>query len=214
MNFQRLELGAYCANGYVFSVGNGRAIVVDPGAEAPRIVEALKRNNGSLSAILLTHGHADHISAIADLLAAFPEATIYLSPLDASWCFTDANDFPPYVVPKTVPATCRGISDGDVLDFPDVSVTVLSTPGHSPGSVCFLVREKTSGEEVLFSGDTLFRMSIGRTDFEGGDNAAMANSLRRLATLDSALRVFPGHGPSTTIGAETKTNPYLLEVLS
>lgn len=214
MNLQRLELGAYCANGYVFPVGNGQAVVVDPGAEAPRILEILKKNGWSLAAVFLTHGHADHISALSDLLVAFPAADVFLSPLDVSWCFTDINDFPPYVVPKTVPATYRGILDAEALDFPEVSVTVLSTPGHSPGSVCFLVREKSSGEEVLFSGDTLFRMSIGRTDFEGGDNAAMARSLLRLAALSPSLRVFPGHGPSTTIATETKTNPYLLEVLS
>lgn len=214
MNVQRFEIGAYCANGYLFPVGNGQAVIVDPGAEAPRLLDTLRNNGWCLTGVFLTHGHADHISALADLLVVFPAADVFLSPLDVSWCFTDSNDFPPYVVPKTVPSTYRGILDAEVLDFPEVSVTVLATPGHSPGSVCFLVHEKSSGDEVLFTGDTLFRMSIGRTDFEGGDNAAMARSLRRLASLSPDLRVFPGHGPSTSIEAELKTNPYVLEILS
>lgn len=209
MDIQCIVTGAYQENAYLVGVGGGSAVVVDPGADAPRILAALRAAGASLAAVLLTHGHLDHLSALPELLAAAP-APVRIAAADAAWCFTERNSLFPYEPVLATPRTLAAdLADGAELRFGDAVFRVLATPGHSPGSVCFLLDGAPGKPAALFAGDTLFAGSIGRTDFEGGDDAAMAASLRRLAALPPETRVLPGHGPATTIGRERAANPYL-----
>ncbi len=208
MQIHTLEVGAFMANCHLVWEDPAATLVVDPGAEAARIAEALRARQLRPVAVLLTHGHADHISALTGLLAAWP-CPAYLSPLDAAWCFTEANAFPPYNPPRKAPDSLRPADEASSLEASGLSVETLPTPGHSPGSVCYWVRSAPDPEGALFTGDTLFAGSIGRTDFEGGDVRAMGESLRRLAGLPETLAVYAGHGPATTIGHEKAYNPFL-----
>lgn len=209
MDIRRIETGAYRENAYLVGVGDGKAVVVDPGADAPVLLGALREAGSSLAAVLLTHGHLDHISALPALLAAAP-APVRVAAADAAWCFSERNSLYPYEPVLAPPASLAAdLADGVELRFGEAVFRVLATPGHSPGSVCFLLEGAPGDPAALFAGDTLFAGSIGRTDFEGGNDAAMAASLRRLAELPPETRVLPGHGPATTIALERRRNPYL-----
>ena len=213
MKIRPLPLGPYETNCYLVDCGDGIGVIVDPGDECERIVSVLNELRLTPAAILLTHGHLDHISAVPDLLTVYPNLPVRISNADLEWCFSGKNRLPGYREVLQKPATAESIADGDVLSFGSVRMQVLATPGHSPGSVCFLAQDTAdSGDdrpEVLFSGDTLFAGSIGRVDFYGGDERAMGNSLRRLAALSPATVVLPGHGCDSTLRRECRTNPYL-----
>ena len=210
MNVQRMVTGAYRENAYFVDAGGGSAVLIDPGEEGARLLAAVRKAGCRLEAVFLTHGHLDHVAALPDLLADAPDVPVHAAPEDAAWCFTERNALPPYRTLAAPPASLRtDLVEGARFAFGDVAFRVLATPGHSPGGVCLLAEEAAGEPPILFSGDTLFAGSIGRTDFEGSDERAMAASLRRLAALDPALRVLPGHGPATTIGRELATNPWL-----
>ena len=203
-----LSVGAYDANCHLVWDDDGSAFVVDPGAEAARIAEALHARGLRLAAVLLTHGHADHVSALADLVAAVP-APWHLHAADAAWAFSALNEFPPYRVPHEAPPGFVAADEGSVVEAGTLRATALHTPGHTPGGLCWRVADTRTGAELLLTGDTLFAGSIGRTDFPGGDWAAMGRSLRRLRTLPPTLRVLAGHGPDTDIATEIRHNPFL-----
>ena len=214
MDIQRIVTGAYQENAYLVFDGAGKAAAVDPGEDAPRILAALRDAGAELAAVLLSHGHLDHIAALPALLAAAP-APVHVAAADADWCFTERNRLEPYAPVLSPPANlAEDLSEGTEVRAGGLVFRVLATPGHSPGSVCFLLGSTPGIPSVLFAGDTLFAGSIGRTDFEGGDDAAMAASLRRLASLPPETRVLPGHGPATTIARELRVNPYLLSAVS
>lgn len=216
LDFQvkRIENGAFRENAWLaFCGGGGEAVVVDPGDEAPRIVEAARAAGADIREILLTHGHVDHLSALPGVLRAFPRAVVRIAPADAAWCFTQAGEMPPYSVPPPpAPEALRPVAEGDGFPVGPVRFRVLATPGHSPGGVCYLALDAGDPEAApltLFSGDTLFAGTIGRTDFPGSDPEAMGRSLARLASLPPSTRVYPGHGPATTLSRELATNPWL-----
>lgn len=214
MDIQRIVTGAYQENAYLVFDGAGKAAVVDPGEDAPQILAALRDAGAKLAAVLLSHGHLDHIAALPALLAAAP-APVYVAAADAVWCFTERNRLEPYAPVLSPPANLvEDLADGAEVRAGELVFRVLATPGHSPGSVCFLLEGAPGAPAVLFAGDTLFAGSIGRTDFEGGDDAAMAASLRRLAALPPETCVLPGHGPATTMARELRINPYLLSTAS
>jgi len=214
MDIQRIVTGAYQENAYLVFDGAGKAAAVDPGEDAPRILAALRDAGADLSAVLLTHGHLDHIAALPALLAAAP-APVHVAAADADWCFTERNRLEPYAPVLSPPANlAEDLSEGAEVRAGGLVFQILATPGHSPGSVCLLLGDPSGAPAVLFAGDTLFAGSIGRTDFEGGDDEAMAASLRRLAALPPQTRVLPGHGPATTIARELRVNPYLLSAVS
>ena len=199
MDIHCIVTGAYQENAYLVFDGAGKAAVVDPGEDAARILAVLRDAGAELAAVLLTHGHLDHIAALPAMLSAFPAAPVRAAAADAAWCFTARNSFLPYEPVLAPPATLvADLAEGSEVRAGNLVFRVLATPGHSPGGVCFLLEGSSGGPAALFSGDTLFAGSIGRTDFEGGDDAAMAASLRRLAALPPETRVLPGHGPSTT----------------
>ena len=206
IEIESLEVGPFSSNCHLLCpAGSSRALVIDPGDDADRILDVLRRRGWSVEAYLLTHGHMDHVSALADLASVF-SAPVALHPLVAAWAFTTANTMPPYYPdpPRSVPIT-RDWADGQHWTDLGLSYEVWHTPGHSRGSVSLIFRKA----RLLFPGDVLFAGAIGRPDLPGGDACFLAASLKRLLTLPDEMRVFPGHGGSTTIGRERRHNPYL-----
>ncbi|MBE6764127.1 MAG: MBL fold metallo-hydrolase [Ruminococcaceae bacterium] len=201
MNILTIPVGELSTNCYLVSDANGTAVAIDPGADAAAIRRALEEHSLQLRGILLTHAHFDHIGAVAALANTIP---VFCHTLDAPALRDGRLNLSAFFgCPVAAVADAVCIEDGDELSFGEMTFTVLHTPGHTVGSVCF-----QSGD-VLFAGDTLFCESIGRTDFPGGDLQAMRASLRRLASLDSHTRVYPGHGEPTTVSHECRCNPYM-----
>ena len=200
-----LPVGLYEANCVVVWEDPAGAWVFDPGADCGRIVESLKKEGLAVGAVVLTHAHFDHISAVNEVLAAYPGVPVYLHRGDEGMAFSPLNQMPPY--PRTQrPATLdTSKGDGDTITCGGLSARVIHTPGHTPGSWCL----HFGADKVLVAGDTLFNGSIGRTDFPGGSMSEMEVSLGILKALPDDTRLICGHGPGSTIGAEKRSNPYL-----
>ncbi len=202
MTIRTLSVGALATNCYIVIEG-GTAAVIDPGDNAAAITKAIAESGAVLGAVLLTHAHFDHMGALAELTAN-GDIPVYLHTLEQPALHDGTRNLSALFGAPLSPVTAavRPLSDGDTVAVGPLSFTVVHTPGHTPGSVCYL------SEDVLFSGDTLFAQSIGRTDFPGGDLSAMRASLTRIMTL-SATRVLPGHGEETTLAFEQRYNPYI-----
>ena len=191
MNIQKLTLGLYQPNTYLLP-NDTQAVGFDPGYEADTILDALEGKE--LKAILLTHGHFDHVGAVKELVAETGCAV---------WIHAAEATMPPMVTAGPLYFT-HTYDEGDTVSpIAGLELTVLHTPGHTPGSVCLLM-----GRE-MFSGDTLFACSFGRTDLPGGDPRKMMESLNRLASMQADYQVHPGHGGATTLAREKRYNPYL-----
>jgi len=197
MKLDKLPIGLYDENVYVLH-DNGHVLVVDPGACAKKILSCISKDE-VLDGIILTHGHEDHTAACDDLCDLM-DCPVYMH--EADYVLIDPNGSRHYGYDAPVYHEITWLSEGkmDIGSFP---VTVYHTPGHTSGSVCVKYRN------LLFSGDTLFASSIGRTDLFSGSEEEMISSLKFLMTLPKDLRVLPGHGPETTIGNEIMKNPYL-----
>jgi len=184
---------------------NGSVLVVDPGDNADEILGHLASDKLTVAAYLITHGHVDHVNGLAAMFEQCP-APVAMHPLDARWAFTDVAALPPYYSAPRAPSRIeRMLADGQTWTDLDLTYHIIETPGHSPGGVAFHFPE----EKMVFSGDNLFRGSIGRSDLPGADPGTLAQSLKKLLTLPDDTRVFCGHGPDTTIGRERKSNPFL-----
>ena len=206
MQIKSLVLGPIRTNCYfVYDEETRKCLLIDPADDAQRIITLLERENLRPAAILLTHGHFDHIGAVNELVNKFRipviagenEADLIADPVlnEAAAVKSDVT-----VVPD------RLAKDGDVIDPGFCRFTVIYTPGHTKGSVCYYSEE----EGVLFSGDTLFFESVGRTDLHTGNGDALIRSIKdRLFKLPGNTRVYPGHGPKTSIEYEIRNNPYL-----
>ena len=193
MNVKKLALGAYQTNCYLLFEGD-KAVVIDPGYEADTILRALETLGMSLEAILLTHGHFDHVGAVKELVSE-TDCAVYIHSAELN--------LPPMITAGQLYYT-HTYAEGDTISpVSGMELTVLHTPGHTPGSVCLIWKDQ------MFSGDTLFQGSCGRVDLPGGDPRVMMESLRRLASLEAEYHVHPGHGSSTTLSAEKRYNPYL-----
>jgi hydroxyacylglutathione hydrolase len=205
--------GSFAANCYLVATEPGaECLIIDPGEDAePGIAEIVAQHRLKPVAVLLTHGHIDHVWSVAPVCGA-QGIPAYLHPADRALLSDPARGLSlrPGVelfggLTFSEPDDVRELTDGAVLSLAGLEVTVDHAPGHTPGSVAF-----RSGTSVMFSGDLLFAGSIGRTDLPGGDPAAMMDSLARVClTLPDETAVLPGHGPQTTIGAERAGNQYL-----
>lgn len=175
------------------------AAIIDPGDTVPEIKELVKKDNLDVRAIFLTHGHYDHVGGVAALRKRYKDIPVYLHPEDAG---KDTELMPTRALD---PVTLW--RDGDVVMVGELQVEVLHTPGHSAGSVTLRC------QDVLFTGDTLFTQSVGRTDFPGGSQEALMASLKRLGELEGDYQVLPGHDTFTSLDQERQGNPYLKQAL-
>ncbi len=208
MRIETIIVGEFQVNCFVLVGEANEAIIIDPGKDADRIAAFIKENGLSVAAYLLTHGHVDHVSAVADMHDEYP-APIALHGDDLEWAFTDSNDCLPFYKPPRAPSeVSRVLTDGQELTDAGLNYKVISTPGHSPGSVCFHFTD----HDILITGDTLFAGSVGRTDLPGGDSRVLAASLKKLAAMPENLKVLPGHGPESDIATEQRTNYYMQSV--
>ena len=205
MTIDRLILGNLQTNCYILSdEATGECVVFDPAAEADRIISAIKKHNLKVKYIVLTHVHIDHILAL-DELKSETGAQVVANSLEAELL----NDIHGTLADlfSALPPNSRvdiTVSDGDTLAFGQSELKFIHTPGHTVGGMCILC------DDLLVSGDTLFASSVGRTDFPGGNHGQLIESINsKLMKLDDSVKVFPGHGPSTTIGAERESNPFL-----
>lgn len=198
-----MMVGPLAANCYLLKCdGDGGAAVIDPGDEADRIAHVLRADGLTPKAILLTHGHIDHANAAAALKVRFG-CPVYIHGGDREMVERGESPVLWGLVRNHCPVD-HEVSDGDEVSLGDVRISVLHAPGHTAGSVCYGI-----GSD-LFTGDVLFRGSIGRTDLPGGSDSEMIETLKnRICVLDGSTRVYPGHGPETTIEHEKKFNPFL-----
>jgi hydroxyacylglutathione hydrolase len=212
MIFESFPVGPLQCNCVVLGDERSRdAVVIDPGDEAAAIEEVLDQHRLDLKHIVHTHAHIDHILA-ADHLRRTRGAGVGLHEADEFlWRGVQMQaSFLGMKVSAAGPVD-RHLREGDVIPFGDHRLTVLETPGHTPGSVCFLLDEPSS--HVLFSGDTLFQRGIGRTDLWGGSYPAILRSIHdRIFTLEEDTLVHPGHGAGTTVREEKKSNPFLGDI--
>jgi len=185
---RKLVVGPYQSNCYILGdKETGEGLVIDPGDEVFRIVKEITNLGLTIRYILITHGHVDHVSGAREL-KRITRAPVWIHPLDAA-----GLSFPPD----------GALAEGQEIALGGFTISVIHTPGHSPGGVCF----HTAG--AVFTGDTLFAGSIGRTDFPGGSHEQLIrNVVEKIFPLGDDLRVYPGHGPHSTIGTERRTNPF------
>ncbi|MBQ4600337.1 MAG: MBL fold metallo-hydrolase [Oscillospiraceae bacterium] len=201
-NIETLTLGSYQTNCYlVWEAGADRCAVIDPGYDPEAILGKVRSLGLTVDAVLLTHGHFDHVGAVEAIVNA-TGCPLWMSQSDYTQFKTPINDFF-YPIHDCDFAEVSFCEDGEQIRAGNLTFIVLETPGHTPGSVCYLCGD------ALFSGDTLFAGSCGRTDLPGGDQRAIRRSLRRLADLPGDFKVYPGHADATTLETERRSNPYL-----
>jgi glyoxylase-like metal-dependent hydrolase (beta-lactamase superfamily II) len=196
LSIKTIVAGPLETNTYLISSG-GQGLVIDPGYGAAELVRARAESNEcEIVAIVSTHGHWDHVADDAQLIRD-TGAPLYVHEYDAEMVRSPSTSLSlPFTLEPANPT--KLLRDGDVVNLDDWGFKVIHTPGHTPGSVCLLFES----EGIVVTGDTLFQGTYGRFDFPGGDEEALYDSLRILGELDGEYSVYPGHGPTTTIGAE------------
>ena len=205
MIIETLEVGPFGSNCYVVgSESNKEGIIIDPGAEADKILKTVRDLGLKIKLIALTHSHIDHIGALIEVKEV-TNAEVAIHTDDAEALQTSSPLSAMFNLPLEVPPPPeRLLQGGDSLDIGDLQLLVLHTPGHSPGGICLL------GEGVVFSGDTLFNFGIGRFDLPGSSGRQLMDSIyTKLMVLPDNTVVYPGHGPKSTIGIERQGNPFL-----
>ncbi len=199
------ETNCYCLRS---DENSQECLLIDTGLDETEIVNIFDENQITPLAVVFTHGHIDHIAGINALREKFPDIKVYIHSLDAisledpmsNLSFMTGGSF------KAKPAE-NIVEEGDFIEHAGIKLQVLHTPGHTPGGISLYSKE----ERVVFSGDALFADSVGRTDFPGGNTIQLIEGIKeKLLTLPEETKVFPGHGPSTTISREKKYNQYLM----
>lgn len=185
---RKLVVGPYQTNCYILGCKEtNQGLVIDPGDEVLRIVKEISRSGLEIKSIAITHGHIDHVGGVSEL-KRITKAPVLIHRLDAGALGTKPDGF---------------LEEGQSLQIGNYSISVIHTPGHSPGGVCLYA------PGAVFTGDTLFAGSVGRTDFPGGSHELLVQGVRqKIFPLGDSLRAYPGHGPESTIGRERMTNPF------
>ncbi|NLK08036.1 MAG: MBL fold metallo-hydrolase [Firmicutes bacterium] len=205
MEILGLAVGPTGANCYIIT-HNGSGIIIDPGAEGERILQILDERKLKIEAVINTHGHFDHIGANADIKKA-TDAPLYIHETDAPMLPDPNNNLAVWagVTDISSPPADKLLQGGEVLPFAGLEATILHTPGHTPGCICIKIGD------ALFSGDTLFAGSVGRTDLPGSSETALYKSINEvILPLPKHTAIYPGHGPASTLGRERRENPFLL----
>ena len=200
MKIYTTQVGPILTNCYLLcDEAAGPCALIDPGDEAGALEEMIAASGCALEMILLTHGHFDHCSAVREILSAHPDVPVYIHPSDV----VPAGVYNDLKFARLDDHNQRFYGEGDTLTLGGLNISVLATPGHSSGSVCLIV------ENVIFSGDTLFRGTCGRSDFPDGSEEDILHSLARLARLEGSYHVCPGHESQTELDYERRVNPYV-----
>lgn len=205
MKIIRIPAGIYAANCYiVFDESTKNGIVVDPGGDVDDILASINENNIEIKHIILTHGHGDHIGGVIGLKDALG-ASVMIHELDKDMLIDGTKNLSTVMAMGSIEIEPdRLLKDGDVLKVGDLNIEIIHTPGHTFGGVCIKI------EDNLITGDTLFAGSIGRTDLLGGDYNTIIKSIKdKLMIYPDDTKVYPGHGPSSTIGKEKVSNPFV-----
>lgn len=208
MNLEVLHVGPLGTNCYIVWDEDKCCAVVDCGGEGQKVAQFLKEKGLTPSHLLLTHGHGDHIGGVERFLDCYPQVKVVLGREDlelvsdrvksmAETCGCEESVFEPDIFPE----------EGDVIPVGKMAFRVMKTPGHTPGGLTYVK------DNLLFTGDTLFQGSMGRTDLYGGDEAAMMASLRRFGDFEGYNIVLPGHGPASNLEDELRSNPFLRQAL-
>lgn len=202
MKVKTLSVGTIQANCYiVYDENTKETVVIDPGDESDLILKVIAHENLDIKYILLTHGHYDHIDAVDDIRAV-TKASVMIH-VDDHEMLTDTKK---NMGSRSIKPADVLLRNGDIINFGAYQLQVIYTPGHTKGSCCYY----ELNEKICFSGDTLFKGTVGRTDLYGGDYSAILESVRkRLSIVDDDTVVYPGHGPETTMAYERKVNPYV-----
>lgn len=210
MIIKQLILGDYQTNSYVLRKDSSStaAVIIDTGLDSAPLLSFLDENDIIPAALILTHGHIDHIKGCSDLRSKYPDIEVYIHNEDAQMLTESEKNLSqmagePFVTSKHD----HLLNDSDTIDIVGISLKVFHAPGHTQGGICLY----SAKDNILFSGDTLFADSVGRTDLPGGSMKKLIEGIKtKLFTLPAETLVYPGHGPSTTIGQEKTYNQYLI----
>lgn len=208
MKIMYMVLGPFMTNTYIlYDEGTMEGIVVDPSFSPEQYIRVLQEKKIRLSSIFLTHAHVDHMAGMNALRKAFPEAQMYMDKRDQGGLRNaDMNLSAMFPSPTLVADADRWVRDGDIIHACGTSFQVIDTAGHTPGGISFYAPK----EGIVFTGDSLFQGSVGRTDFPGGDFKELIGNIRKnLFVLPDSTVVLSGHGDKTTIGEEKRNNPFL-----
>ncbi len=208
MLIKSIVVGMLQVNCYIVAEESSKkALVIDPGDEPDRILDAIKGYGLKVEYIICTHGHFDHVGAVNDVKDSTGAQVILHK--DEFAMYNGARDMAAFWGYEIAPLPEPDIltREGNIIKIGDLGFEVLHTPGHSPGGICLY------GHDIVITGDTLFAGSVGRADFTGGDIGKLKKSFQRLMTLPEKIKALPGHGPQTTIGREKKENMFSEEFL-
>ena len=205
MYIKALYLGTCMTNCYIVSGDNKNCVIIDPASDGNIITSEIEKLSFTPSAILLTHGHFDHIYALPELCKKYPNIKVYIHKDEVQYLRnTSLNLSPMFGENFVYTGNVNTVNDGDTINEASITFSVMHTPGHTLGSCCYITVNS------VFSGDTLFASTIGRTDFPMGDFEAILKSLDKIKKLDGDYNIYPGHNAATTLERERKTNPYLI----
>lgn len=197
-------VGPMEANCYIlYNPDKKEGLIIDPGAEGARLIKFIEQEKICINYIINTHGHPDHIGANRQI-KEYTNAPILIHQYDAPM-LTRSGSVLSLIFPleSSSPAADTFIKDGDLIECAGMKLKVLHTPGHTPGGISLLI------DDSIFTGDTLFSGSVGRFDLPGGSEEVLLNSIKKILSLDENLIIYPGHGPSTTVGEELRSNPFI-----